>query len=687
MNSCIRKFTSTVLINFLLVGSSLAAGPTTTDSNGVIKSTSNEKFETKSDDNVINSLTTFTIGAVASRMAVSYRPVTPDVMVAAVGGVAYVAGEIVAVTKFKNASKEADAELTKSSDGKINEGQVEQINKLGKNYEDAKSAIKTKEKLQIASAVSFGLAAGIALASAFNEESMNQACSAAMAMAQGEFAACSAEGATGVGASEAAACGSCAAKVTTEAAEFQAYLAARKSLKSPTSTSSPEINATRTGLRTKFNLPCPGVQAQMINSAVNRTCDGAFSLHKMLEAVSPTGNKTTNKFNEIRNKIIANQNDIYKIDPFTKRSYFEQAIEFLNPIKEASAGTYGMMGFGVGATALAISLDKQLSTAIDIQMLVPVNRALIWTALAAGSAYSAKHSDKVADKMQENVDKINLMKADIKKMAYGIKTQNTTVSTLDLTEVIKNQYKDMTYSEDGTQKMPCLTSDSNENCKSIEGQFKNLPTYSELDPQIQQMGSQVAKFGDSLQGSTGLSGTIMSNANSINANANAIKKMNASLAGQISKLSGGSAYDPDKDGKKFSDELNSRVAKLVKENGVDPEKFLSSITGFDKPGSASIGLNDIGKANNPHDTSSQTKLASVDLKVKKATPTLNFKFKEDAAPEAIPEEKEQARNLADYEMDNDITKDNSISIFQIISNRYIRSGYPKLLEEETTPKN
>ncbi|MBY0413192.1 MAG: hypothetical protein K2Q18_03460, partial [Bdellovibrionales bacterium] len=41
----------------------------------------------------------------------------------------------------------------------------------------------------------------------------------------------------------------------------------------------------------------------------------------------------------------------------------------------------------------------------------------------------------------------------------------------------------------------------------------------------------------------------------------------------------------------------------------------------------------------------------------------------------------------EYEMNvNDIGKEDGPSIFEVISNRYLKSGYPKLLEVESTPK-
>lgn len=76
-------------------------GTVTTDSNGVITAKKNYTFDKVSDSDMLASITMLAGGYIAGRMWQAYTPVSTDVTIAAAGGVAFIAGEIMSNVKFK----------------------------------------------------------------------------------------------------------------------------------------------------------------------------------------------------------------------------------------------------------------------------------------------------------------------------------------------------------------------------------------------------------------------------------------------------------------------------------------------------------------------------------------------------------------------------------------------------------
>lgn len=676
-----RKLLTYLSIYFLLNGQLIAGENLKTDSNGNISYDKKSEFEGKTDDTLMNSITTIAIGAISSRMLLKYRPLTSDAYVASAAGTAYLAGEVVATTKYKKASERKEANVTVNSNGQQDEAQVSAINDLQENAEEAKKAIDTKKKLQQVASIGYLVAGSIALSQQFSEEAMNAACMNATALAQTELGACVSTGTatavTGVGATEAASCGACSAKIATQATEFQAYVNSRKVTKGSSAQSATTTQTTRASLQAQFEAPCTGATAQAINFALARACGGAFSLHKMLESFSPTGGIGNRSLENFSKLIAKDKSILFKDNSGLKTSPFEYMIKELIPT--ANAGTIGLLGMGAGATAAMMVVDKQLSTAIDIQMHVPLHRSIMWFGLAAMSAGTSKQSDKISDDIQQQIEKIKPIAAKMNNLGQSIKAQNIYETKIDITEQLKNKSNTYSFSENGTDKMPCLLSNSSSGCKSIDEEYKKVATLSGLDPQLTKMGSAMTQFGDGIQGSSSISGSTLNSANSLMANAVGLKKLKDD---QIKKYRlNNSGFDLDAEASKFSSGVNSKIASILKEKGQDPQKFLASISGF----SPESNLNKSNPTSTQESQKDEAKKASTANSIapgkKKEAEKFNFVFKDDQPQLGLTQEASD-NEAEDFEFNTpQITKDRDKSIFQIISNRYIRSGYPKLLEE------
>lgn len=680
-----RKITTYISIYFILTGSVVAGENLRTDSNGNISYDKKSEFEGKNDDTIMNSITTIAIGAISSRMLLKYRPLTADAYVASAAGTSYLAGEVVAATKYKKASERKETNVTVNSNGQQDEAQVSVINDLQKNAEEAKKAIDTKKKLQQVASVGYMVAGSIALSQQFSEEAMNAACMNATALAQTELGACvstgSATAITGIGATEAASCGACSAKIATQATEFQAYVDSRKATKGSSVQSASSTETTRTSLQAQFETPCTGGTAQAINFALARACGGAFSLHKMLESFSPSGGVGHRSLENFSKLVAQDKSIIFEKNNGLKMSPFDFMLKELIPT--ANAGTVGLLGMGAGATGMMMIVDKQLSTAIDIQMHVPLHRSIMWFSLAAMSAGTSKQSDKISEDIQQQIEKIKPIVAKMNNLGVSVKAQTLYETKIDISEQLKNRDNKYNFSENGTDKMPCLLSSTTSGCKSVDEEFKKVATLSSLDPQLTKMGSAMTQFGDGIQGSSSISGSTLNSANSLMSNAVGLKKLKDD---QIKKFKlNNSGFDLDKEASNFSSGVNSKIANILKEKGQDPEKFLASISGFgsdlaSKSQAQGSTVDTLGKVVPETKNTMPAKAQAIDKK--KDTEKFNFVFKEDLQQNSPSMTSQEDPQQETFEYDTaQITKDRDRSIFQIISNRYIRSGYPKLLEE------
>jgi len=231
-----------------------------------------------------------------------------------------------------------------------------------------------------------------------------------------------------------------------------------------------------------------------------------------------------------------------------------------------------------------------------------------------------------------------------------------------------------------------MTSNSTSNCSSLEEQITNVPGYSQLPPAFQTIATQSTKMADGLSGSTGMSGAAMNAANSLAGKQNAIngllKKTQNSLNALLKKNKK-SPIDFDKEQEKFYKGMAASVRKSLQQKGTTAAGFMASYGGAPLDSSAigkPINLGQDDKSNVPVMTGIGGAPAPEEDK------TEDFKF-EDAPLIAENVAASGAADNAHYDVRTDeIHKDNGPSLFELISNRYFQSGYPKLLEEEPTKK-
>jgi len=678
---------SGTLLNFqmsvAMAGVTATKGETTTDSMGVTTSSKNYKFDKISDSDMLASLGMLAAGFITGRMIKAYTPVTTDVMIAGAAGAAFIAGEILSNLKFKGTIDEMTVEVQKRSDAKINEEQIQRLKDLKKSYEEAKKTTKTKKMLQTASAVAFGVAAAWATYLAISEEGQAASCNAALAVAQAKIDACLTSGVTGVTATEVTQCGACKTTLIAYSAKYKSYLTSRK----PPALSEVKEKAI-SPLEKDLMLPtnyCSGLPSTItaaVSKSIGATCGTSvktFSVNSVdtniRELINGIG-KANNSFSKKSYYAYNNINNFEKI----QKSFFEKSLDFILPT--AQAGWLPLLGLGASTAVAFFGLTGTAAVEIDMMMYVPQNRAIAFAALGGVALLAANSSDNVIAELDENIKKIDKILADLEKNVLGTKTQNIATQAV-VAPAINSKAAQTEDPISKTQALtPCMTSNDSTNCKPITPQLVKTPGFGNLPDSFKNIATQATKLGDDLSGSKGISGAAMTSAEGLANKQSAVKALLKDRQEALTKLTNGK-FSPQKDGEKFLDRLKASIKKDLRNRGTTATGMMASL------GVAPINSADTKpeteekkSANNQSEVSAANVAEQSEEKKDGEAAGLNLDFSE-APAEGVVAANGVAAQTPEYDVTtNEIGKENGPSIFEVISSRYLKSGYPKLLDEE-----
>lgn len=644
------------------------------DANGNLVEISTLKLEATKQNDMLSSITMIAAGAIAGRMAASYRPLTMDVGVAAAGGVAFIAGEVISNVGFKKTIDEMSIEIKKTSEAKKDQDQIQRLQDLKKSYEEAKKSTTTKKNLQLAASAAFLAAAGIATYLSFQEEAMDIACNGAITTATTGLQACISAGATGVGATEAASCTACMGEMGTYSGTFKTYKEAVKT-PGPSEAKDKATAALRTSLSTG---PCviqssTSASVSAISSGVRSVCGSAIKM-KMADQTSSAPLTTgLNKILFGKKQLIANEESLQS----RENNFMEQALTLLIP--KAQAGWMPLLGLGASAAASYFLITKTWGTAIDVQMYSPLNRAIAFGILGGLAFLSSKASQNQINSLDENIKKIDKILNDLNGNTKGIASANITEKALVGVPLSTNSDGSVPLSPKTTITTDCATSNTSSNCTSLASQISSLSGFSDLPSSFKTIATQSATLGDNLSGKNTISGSTLSDAASLAGKQGAIGKLLAKTQTKLnSKLASDGKPKIDFEGaqNKLLKVWNAQTKSAL--GGTSPGSFLSSVGGSPLSGSS-----DLGKVTATESAKKTTGFSSgvagAPSGSKDKDLTLDFK-EAGAATEA--KAGGAGADQTKYDIGaNDITTNQGASIFEVISNRYIKSAYPKLLEE------
>ncbi len=641
------------------VATNSASAGVSVDKNGVVSKVTKEHFTEIKDPDMLASVTMLAIGFLSALMVKTYNaPLTKDVMVAAAGGTMFIAGEVMSNMKFKGVIDEMTIEVTKKSDGTVNEEQMQRLLDLQKSYEEAKKTTKTKQMLQLAAAATFGISAIIAGYDAVKELAAYNSCLSALTTAK-------------------TTCAEAIAKLGI----IKKYYTSRSS-KMPSSITHkalvPDMAAASKVFTCAPKDPASAAAATAVAATVNGVCTPAVALLIKNQAHTRIPLKISS--NDVYRSFQNLGNEKLTQIPSSEESFLNKVVDFIFP--KAQASWLPLLGLSGGVLVAFLAIGASSGFHIDRLMFAPGRRTIMFSLLATLSYLASTSSANTIKKIDDNLAKIKKVIEDLNVLAKGVKSKNVIEQGIKLQTLPPADIELYTFSADGKSLTPCMDSDSNVNCKPIE-QLRLMAGWGNLPDSFKTTASQALSLGNTLSGANGISGSALSAAADLASKQAAIARMLKNRQDAYNKIPGVKKVDFNKAQQEFFDSLGKSIKEDLRNNGMTAAGMMAGL------GTTSINTNDTDEANkklakNPFKDLTGITSSVVAPSGEKEEKDLDLNFKE-APTEFVAGA--AAISKPEYDVTTDeINKDNGPSIFEVISNRYLKSGYPKLLEEDVVKK-
>jgi hypothetical protein len=584
------------------------------------------------------------VGLLAKSL-ILYTPVTTDMMIAAAGGAAYLYGEISALDATKEKMESETFELTRYEDGSTNNLQREALERQKKSYEDLAEMMDTKASLKKTAAAAFAAAAIVAVIS---------------------------------GAQVDAASASCISTTSTYAA-----------------TCAPPYNMT----------PCPCVAgaASIASSEAAAQAEsntpGANSLQKKatIEAYNiTTTSSATTSCSAVSSPCTA-LGSLRKM--FISAGNMGMAQGFII----SGAGALLMKKMGLGPLAGLVSAAFiNLYGFHDTIMASPYLRASSYGVLAGLAFTGASTSEEQANIMRENAQTIQKMLNEM----YNL--QNASVASLSGNEQqlqVANGLKPIEGFERGisSQELICGP-DAKERIKdgeNCDSQQKRISENVEVE-QKAGLGSlpgavlgaagQVGHVADSLRDTGGLTDGAFADAQKLSSNADALRRLNSRVRDQVNatrEKRGEKPFDFEGHERRIAGKFKEAIIKALNDN---PEKASGTMAALRNKLPESLNKSDKEKESVASQNVEGPKSESVEDSQAFAIPEFE---PEDFSLDLDDTDPQNARasvgangeTIVDVNENldtdgNDIVSNKEVSIFKVISVRYMKSGIPRLIDLE-----
>ena len=411
----------------------------------------------KDESGMMSSITMIAIGFLATRLYKAKK--TTDIYLAMAGGVAFIAGEVLSTSTFKDISKDMEV-----PSGPPDSAQLEALTKLKKSYDAAKKSTNTKKMLQMAAAGAFGIAGVTAYFMKTQEVALEQTTDAkldyAIAHAQKAIpvttASCSS---SGVDCDKPAKLTQAAATLTKIKTEKKIASVKRDSVVQPSLQSETDFNSAKVktladfqqataGLgefRTPVDLAQSSFQVETNTKTTNNSLQTDVGLgNEQSDSLGPSPTDTPppaeapaeappteDSFPDSTAHPAGYQS--IKSSTSVATNFFEKILNFAFP--SAQAGTMGLLMVGGGvALGVLVGMCKSLSKTIDDFLFAPKKRGIIWGVLAGLSFMASSSSTKTMKKIEDNLKKIDEILKGVKdSTSNGVTIGNSSASSTPTT--------------------------------------------------------------------------------------------------------------------------------------------------------------------------------------------------------------------------------------------------------------
>lgn len=655
------------------------------------------KTEGIKDGDLMSTLVMTGVGLIASRLFTC--KMTTDMMLAAAGGAAFIAGEILATLKLRKVMKDMETEITRDKNGNIDQKQIDTLVRLKESYQKAKDTATTKKNLQMAAAAAFAAAAVSAYMLYTTEQTALQTCNTALATASASCTAAFTASCAGAGATCYYPFQTGAAQATANVAPIsnQAIMSLTPGQSAAKMAADKAMDATNKAALTTMTTQCPAASPGMT------ACTAMATLNLTTKGYCPAPLALSQA---TFSKTFIAQNLYTPIAPPKEKFNLFKSI-FMS---DAKADLFSPLGIASGlAIKYVLATSKTLGMQIDMFLFSPMNRAMTWGVLGGLTFAASSATSNQISKIESNIQKIDSLINGMRSFQNGVaqtKTPSAQNAKIDK-ELINNRklnLNDLSNTEidmkaAGGSNLPCFTGENSDKCPSFSNQLKAQPDISSMPSDVQATISNIGKLGDGLNGTSKITSGTLDTANKLSGQLNALNSEAARRQKEVQDRLKASGSDIDLEKLKSgmrADMLGAADGEL-KKSKMTASEMLASFGGGRSFGSGMDSVAGISTdANkNAKDTKAANKnSASVAIPVvaipaavipKIDNKSLSDELKEgDANAEGdaalASAEGKAGESMEDYDLKNDITKEKDASIFELISNRYQKSGYPRLFK-------
>lgn len=717
------------------------------DDDGVAYSKSNltlDKVDENGLDISVDILSAFLMGWFTSRTVMICKPVPMDVMIAAAGGVIFMGAELFAFNAFKDIRDSHVEEIKNRQDGE-NADQVTSLQDQKKSYDDIAETAKTKYTTQMAATAAYGVAAIAALYAKIKWYMADMGCAVCPVVALPLASAIALRESPGpsvpTGSSLYSVCAAVAAAwvagesavITTVACSAAALgcsgvkisCATDVAICLPAEASVVGIDE-KPNVYQKFaqnNLKLPSfsgmfdeemltetleeTQVESITSkyGVQRFIDASnplYALSKSLEIDNENYETQINSYAESRDRMRFYKGELssstYEQFEVFREGVIDQAlgsdsfsfgealqlalnngVDFFIPSANANS-VATMLGSILG---IVLALFATTSKFLDSFMATPGYRAIAWTLGTTLAGYAASKTKEIQETAEENSAKIQKI---IDNLNNINKLSTDTYSGTNHIIPTKIPYPSVGNDEIplGPEPTPCPQHNASTNCDSLVTGIQNSHGFSGMGGTVGSFATDAAAAADGFSGTKTVPTIAVDKTFNLAKDNEAIQKklrlMQRKLNDQYKK-DGKQPIDFDNLNKNMLAKMRKKTRNHLSKSGMTPNQILSSLgSGSKEKKKEEVAIKGPSKA--------KETTSGVAAKAKKAPVfSLDLGDSEDSGLSLDDIDANQnAVNALNEESTDDIVTNKGVSIFKVISVRYLKSGFSRLLEEEKEVK-
>ncbi|PIK14994.1 hypothetical protein [Halobacteriovorax sp. JY17] len=686
---------------------------------------------------LLDHLSMLAFGFFTSRALMICKPLPMDVMIAAAGGVIYIGGELYTFNAFKDLKSKDKVTYNSREDGE-NEKQIEILEAQKKGYDDIAKTAKTKAMIQMAAGAAYGISAGYALlkSAEFGMETAHcGTCSVTTAIAAKLelekfdpskpsavtapviYGLCTAMEAGALSASLEPSCtqaeASCVLNAATCSQEvmicnpsgatimgsntpdaFQKF--ASKGLKFPEIESVMDDNFIAETIKETY---LEGFQREFQLSSFIDKSNPFYDLNKKMEFDETNFETQVNSYARNRDMSRYYQGEIssMSVEEFSsfKKSMFElevgsssdnlgeslklvlhSGIDLIIPNTHAGS----MMTMLGGVAGIALALFKTTSYLVDNFMATPGNRGLIWIVGAGLALVASNSSKKIQESAEKNSGKIQEI---INKLnSQGQKNVDSLGGNrLAIPSQIPFKLKGNAPLSIGPDKAPCADKPGTSGCGSLRSGIEKNAGFASLGGSFGALAGTAGAAADGVTGSDNIPSASVDGLVQLSKENNAVQKKLRAVQrkfNQALKESGKSPLDFEKLNENILAKLRKNTQAALAKSGKSAADVLAALGPVanskeeEKPKVAATPKNE--------------KLKMTSGTAKKNNGGFKLDLENEGSNDALQSDEvlanQAAANALNGEAQDDIVANKDVSIFKVISVRYLKSGFNKLLDEE-----